>query len=51
MVAEPVEEEKKSEKKRKLDESAVSLNATAGADSIAETPKKKKKKKDKKNSA
>lgn len=41
-------EEKKSDKKRKLKENEVSLNATSGADSIAETPKKKKKKKDKK---
>ena len=34
--------------KRKINESATSLNETTGADSIAETPKKKKKKKDKK---
>ena len=40
-----------SEKKRKLDESAVSLNAPTGDESVAETPKKRKKKKDKKNSA
>lgn len=39
--------EKNSEKKRRLDESSVSLTAPSGADSMSETPKKKKKKKEK----